>query len=59
MIQSFQNCISRSVTRCKWFRDLIMWKYAIDYLHHDVVKTAELSSDRNYLIAACPHGIIS
>lgn len=45
--------------RYKWFRDLIMWKNAINYLHHDVVKTAELSLDRNYLIAACPHGIIS
>lgn len=30
----------------------------MDYFPIDLVKTAELPPNRNYLIAACPHGII-
>ncbi|XP_031639967.1 2-acylglycerol O-acyltransferase 2-like [Contarinia nasturtii] len=42
-----------------WVRGWNIWKHAINYFPLDLVKTADLPSDRNYLICCFPHGILS
>ncbi|GMT06599.1 hypothetical protein PENTCL1PPCAC_28773, partial [Pristionchus entomophagus] len=34
------------------------WPVLRDYFSHQIVKTAELSPERNYLIGSHPHGIL-
>lgn len=41
-----------------WVRSWSVWKHAQNYFPVDLVKTAELPPDRNYLICAFPHGIL-
>lgn len=43
----------------KFFRSLFVWKYMKRYFPMRIVKTAELPADRNYIVAAHPHGILS
>lgn len=41
-----------------WFRSLTIWQHFADYFPVDLVKTAELRPDRNYVVASFPHGIM-
>lgn len=43
----------------RWIRDLHIWKHCINYFPIDLVKTVDLSPDRNYLICIFPHGLLS
>ncbi|XP_031640866.1 2-acylglycerol O-acyltransferase 2-A-like [Contarinia nasturtii] len=43
---------------CEWVRNWRVWKHVVDYFPVDLVKTADFPADRNYLIAATPHGIL-
>lgn len=44
--------------RSRWVRSWVWWKYFSDYFPVRVVKTAELSPDKNYLFATFPHGVL-
>lgn len=44
--------------RVKWIRNLSIWKYCLNYYPLDMVKTADLSADKNYLVCFFPHGIL-
>lgn len=39
-------------------RGLSVWKYFTQYFPVNLIKTAELPPDRNYLFAAYPHGVL-
>lgn len=41
------------------FRNLTIWAYYRDYFPIELVKTAELPANKNYIFCAYPHGIIS
>lgn len=41
-----------------WVRSFLVWKWILNYFPIDLVKTADLPSDRNYLICVFPHGIL-
>lgn len=45
-------------TGSEWLRDWVVWKIFCDYFPIKLVKTTELSADRNYVFAAYPHGLI-
>lgn len=47
-----------SATRVKAIRGSKVFKNMEKYFSLDLVKTAELPADRNYLVAAFSHGII-
>lgn len=49
----------RGGRRLQWYRNLKWWHYYRDYFPVHLVKTTELSPDRNYLFAVYPHGILS
>ncbi|VDD93065.1 unnamed protein product [Enterobius vermicularis] len=49
----------RGYRRMKWFQGSVIWKYFADYFPQKLIKTADLPSDRNYIIGAHPHGIMS
>ncbi|XP_055303153.1 LOW QUALITY PROTEIN: 2-acylglycerol O-acyltransferase 2-like [Sitodiplosis mosellana] len=42
-----------------WVRSWSIWKHAKNYFPIDLVKTADLPPDRNYLVCVFPHGIFS
>jgi hypothetical protein len=42
-----------------YFRKLTFWTWARDYFSAELIKTAELPPNNNYLICYHPHGIIS
>lgn len=44
--------------RSDFVRSHKVWKYAADYFPIELVKTAELSPEKNYLFAVSPHGIM-
>lgn len=44
--------------RVSWVRNLSIWKHFLNYFPVDLIKTADLPSDRNYLICICPHGLL-
>lgn len=44
--------------RSPWFRSLSMRKHLINYFPVDLVKTADLTPDRNYLLCMFPRGIM-
>ncbi|CAD7077174.1 unnamed protein product [Hermetia illucens] len=43
----------------RWMRESKFWVYFKNYFPVDLVKTVDLSPDRNYLFASFPHGILS
>lgn len=49
-----KNCI---FSRVHWIRSLNVWKHCMNYFPIDLVKTADLPPDRNYLICVFPHGV--
>ncbi|KAJ6617792.1 2-acylglycerol O-acyltransferase 2, partial [Pseudolycoriella hygida] len=44
---------------CQCVRNWGLWKWFINYFPVDLVKTAELPPDRNYLVCIFPHGLLS
>ncbi|XP_018783110.1 PREDICTED: 2-acylglycerol O-acyltransferase 2-like [Bactrocera latifrons] len=40
------------------FRSNCIWKHFRDYFPIELIKTADLSADHNYILASFPHGII-
>uniref|UniRef100_A0A0N4Z0L4 Acyltransferase n=1 Tax=Parastrongyloides trichosuri TaxID=131310 RepID=A0A0N4Z0L4_PARTI len=46
-------------SRKSWMRNCILWKWMANYFPIKLHKTAELRSDRNYIIGCHPHGILS
>ncbi|XP_022202789.1 2-acylglycerol O-acyltransferase 2-A [Nilaparvata lugens] len=44
--------------RLSWVRKLTWWKYFYNYFPINLVKTVELPTDRNYLFASYPHGML-
>lgn len=42
----------------RWMRESKFWVYFKNYFPVDLVKTVDLSPDRNYLFASFPHGIL-
>lgn len=49
----------RSPKTNAFFRGLTCWKWSRSYFNAELVKTADLPPDRNYLMCYHPHGIIS
>jgi len=45
--------------RSNWFRSLTIWRHFRNYFPVTLVKTAELPSNKNYVIGYHPHGIVS
>nr|ALF07107.1 monoacylglycerol O-acyltransferase 3 [Neophocaena phocaenoides] len=45
--------------RSEWMRNCTVWKHLRDYFPIKLVKTVELPPDRNYLLVAHPHGIMT
>lgn len=56
-----RNCADRGGRGAgiTWLRELSVWKYCVNYFPLNLVKTAELPADRNYLLIFIPHGILS
>ena len=50
---------ARGGRRSEWVRRWAVWRYFRDYFPVTLVKTAELSPDRNCIIVHHPHGIFS
>ncbi|XP_069502669.1 diacylglycerol O-acyltransferase 2-like [Ambystoma mexicanum] len=48
----------RGGRRSDWLRRWTLWRYFKDYFPIKMIKTAELSPDRNYIFGCHPHGII-
>ena len=42
-----------------WFRSSLFWRKYAEYFQAELVKTAELPSDKTYLIGCHPHGILA
>uniref|UniRef100_A0AC35U1M6 Acyltransferase n=1 Tax=Rhabditophanes sp. KR3021 TaxID=114890 RepID=A0AC35U1M6_9BILA len=53
------NVPKRGSRPWKWFRNLWIWRYMANYFPVKVIKTAELPSDKNYIVGCHPHGILS
>jgi len=45
--------------KCDWYRRAAVWRHFADYFPIKLVKTAELSTDRNYIMGCHPHGIFA
>ncbi|KAI7692915.1 hypothetical protein SSS_05544 [Sarcoptes scabiei] len=45
--------------RSEWLRKLNIWKHFANYFPIKLVKTAEISPDKNYIFACHPHGYLS
>ncbi|CAI5453426.1 unnamed protein product [Caenorhabditis angaria] len=43
----------------KWLREHQLWRHFADYFPLKLIKTAELSPERNYIIGSHPHGMFS
>lgn len=41
-----------------WVRSFRVWKWILNYFPIDLIKTAEMPADRNYLVCVFPHGIL-
>ena len=50
---------ARGGRRSEWVRRWAVWRYWRDYFPVSLVKTAELSPDRNYILVYHPHGIFA
>ncbi|XP_064409146.1 diacylglycerol O-acyltransferase 2-like, partial [Latimeria chalumnae] len=44
--------------RLDWVRRWTVWKHARDYYPVRIIKTADLTPDRNYILGYHPHGIL-
>ncbi|XP_045394293.1 diacylglycerol O-acyltransferase 2-like protein 6 [Lemur catta] len=53
------NTHSQGCRRSAWVRNWTVWKYFRNYFPVKLVKTHDLSPNRNYIIASHPHGILS
>uniref|UniRef100_A0A2K6FNV3 Acyltransferase n=2 Tax=Propithecus coquereli TaxID=379532 RepID=A0A2K6FNV3_PROCO len=53
------NTHSQGCRRSAWVRNWTLWKYLRNYFPVKLVKTHDLSSNHNYIIASHPHGIFS
>nr|XP_004661041.1 diacylglycerol O-acyltransferase 2-like protein 6 [Jaculus jaculus] len=53
------NTHSQGDRRSAWVRNWALWKYFKNYFPIKLVKTHDLSSKHNYIIANHPHGILS
>lgn len=42
-----------------WVRNWLVWKYFLAYFPANLIKTAELPPNQNYLFAIFPHGVLS
>ncbi|ODN02124.1 2-acylglycerol O-acyltransferase 1 [Orchesella cincta] len=52
-----QTC-HRGARTSSYVRNWQMWKYLCDYFPIDLIKTAELDPNRNYLFCSHPHGLL-
>lgn len=52
------NTPERGGRRLEWVRRWTVWTYHRDYFPIELVKTADLSPERNYVFGYHPHGII-
>ncbi|XP_063237173.1 2-acylglycerol O-acyltransferase 2-like isoform X2 [Bacillus rossius redtenbacheri] len=52
-----RNTPYRGGRRLEWTRRLGLWRRAGSYFPLELVKTAELPPDGNYLLVVCPHGV--
>ncbi|KAF7490771.1 2-acylglycerol O-acyltransferase 2-A [Sarcoptes scabiei] len=57
-IYDFQS-FRKSDRRSEWLRKLNIWKHFANYFPIKLVKTAEISPDKNYIFACHPHGYLS
>ncbi|KAJ8266209.1 hypothetical protein GJAV_G00127740 [Gymnothorax javanicus] len=48
----------RGGRRVEWMRNWAVWKHFRDYFPVKLVKTAELSPEKNYILGSHPHGIM-
>ncbi|CAB3221099.1 unnamed protein product [Arctia plantaginis] len=58
MLRDIDIC-SRGGRKSEWVRNWRWWRYYCDYFPIKLVKTVELDSDRNYMFAIFPHGVLS
>ena len=52
------NTCNMGGRRWNWFRNLFLWKLCRDYFPVNLVKTAELDPNRNYICGSHPHGLL-
>ncbi|KAJ8342194.1 hypothetical protein SKAU_G00321220 [Synaphobranchus kaupii] len=52
------NTPERGGRRVEWLRNWTVWKHFRDYFPVKLVKTAELSPSKNYIVGSHPHGIM-
>jgi hypothetical protein len=50
---------SRGSRNWKWYKNSKIWKHLADYFPLELVKTADLPPNRNYIMGCHPHGILS
>lgn len=53
-----QACVSL-INRWNWFRRRAIFTYFRDYFPSNLIKTADLPANANYLFISYPHGVIS
>ena len=53
-----QETSSRGGRRIEWLRQHKAWHYFIDYFPCQLIKSADLDPERNYIMGYHPHGII-
>ncbi|GAB6022497.1 Diacylglycerol O-acyltransferase 2 [Chamberlinius hualienensis] len=53
-----RNTCKRGGRRSDWVRNWSLWRYVRDYFPITLIKTSELSSNRNYIFGYHPHGIL-
>lgn len=49
---------ARGGRRVQWIREGRVWNYFVDYFPMKLIKTAEVSPDKNYIFATHPHGVM-
>lgn len=54
-----QDTPKRGARHSTWVRNWKLWKYVCDYFPIELIKTAELDPDKNYIMGYHPHGIVS
>ncbi|XP_067122256.1 LOW QUALITY PROTEIN: 2-acylglycerol O-acyltransferase 2-like [Centruroides vittatus] len=53
-----RDICNRGGRKFDWVRNWPVWKYLKDYFPVKLVKTAELSPEKNYIVGYHPHGIV-
>ncbi|XP_037029113.1 2-acylglycerol O-acyltransferase 1-like [Bradysia coprophila] len=60
IFECVQNVTDQGGRRtCQWVRNWGLWKWFLNYFPVNLVKTADLPPDRNYLVCIFPHGWLS